>query len=79
MRGDKPMNRKTRFIAIASIFLAMLCVGKAQQQETKSQPPEGAVKILEAIHSNSLEHITKPDDWRWLIVWVELQPPGKRS
>ncbi|HXG64829.1 MAG TPA: hypothetical protein VNO70_06955 [Blastocatellia bacterium] len=73
------MNRKTRFIAIASIFFVMLSGAKAQQQETKSQPPEGAVKILEATRANSLEHIGKPDDWGWLVVWVELQPPEKRS
>jgi hypothetical protein len=73
------MNRKTRFVAIASIFFVMLSGAKAHEQETSSQRPEGVVKILEATHSNSLEHIGKPDDWRWLIIWVELQPPANRS
>lgn len=72
------MNKKTRFIAFASLFLGMLSTAKPQQ-EIKTPPSEGPVKILEATQTNRLEHIGKPDDWKWLIVWVELQPPETRS
>lgn len=67
------MSRQRQLIrrVIVGGFVVLFLIGIVHAQRPAAH---WSPKIIEATLTDKLEHLDKPADWRWLVLWLELSP-----